>query len=69
MDNLFLFIVALVMASVFHYMGFSANEELFFFERKYARGLFFFFVPVVIFLAYLLSIEYSLWEKLMKFLI
>ncbi|MFA6097670.1 MAG: hypothetical protein WC788_08685 [Candidatus Paceibacterota bacterium] len=69
MDNLFLFAAVFFMTSVFHYLGFSAVEEFLFFERKYAKGLFFVFSAVLFFLAYLLVIEYSLWDKLMKFLI
>lgn len=69
MDNLFLFVVVLVMTSAFHYLGFSASEEFLFFERKYARVFFFVFFLIALFLAYLLWIEYSVSEKLIKFLI
>lgn len=69
MDNLFLFAAFFVMTAFFHYLGFSASEEYFFFERKYAKALFFIFTLILIFLAILLFIEYSLWGKLMKFLI
>ncbi len=69
MDNLSLFLIVFVFVSAFHYLGFSAHEEYFFFERKYAKGLFFVFSLTLIFLAVLLFIEYSLWEKLIKFLI
>lgn len=69
MENIYIFGISIILISVFHYLGFSAREEFFFFERKYARILFFVLLPVLIFLAYLLVVEYSLWEKLMKFLI
>lgn len=69
MDNLILFAIVFFLTLAFHYLGFSATEEFFFFERRYAKGLFFVFSLILMFLALLLFVEYSLWEKLIKFLI
>lgn len=68
MDTLFLLAIGFIATALTHYLGFNASEEFFFLERKYARGLFFVFLLIFVFLIIIAWIENSVTDKIFKFL-